>query len=138
MRKRLQVKDAKIVVPEKAVLRHCINYLITKGYEPGVDFGRVNTAGTYDAKIKCYRRNPWLLLGMPDIMGFRKTEIMGGGRTIDYTMMPVQLYKMFVIECKSATGKLSTKQESWRDKFVATGGMYILARDVDDLVKAGL
>ena len=135
MGRRVQVKDGKIVVPEKVVLRQCLNYLTSRGYEPGVDFGRVNTAGTYDAKIECYRRNPWLFTGMPDIFGFKKTGVERivsppiGNSTVFYSL------RMFAIECKSAKGKLSSQQEAWRDKFIASGGLYILAYSIDDISK---
>lgn len=37
------------------------------------------------------------------------------------------------IECKSDTGKLSEDQEAWRDAHEADGGIYVVARSIDDL-----
>lgn len=37
------------------------------------------------------------------------------------------------IECKSDTGKLSALQEYQRDEIIKSGGIYILARSVEDV-----
>jgi hypothetical protein len=48
------------------------------------------------------------------------------------------LYGVLVgIEVKGAKGKLSVEQEAWRDKIEGAGGVWILARSIDDVV-AGL
>lgn len=40
------------------------------------------------------------------------------------------------IEFKSDTGKLRPEQGAWRDMFVSRGGLYVLAREEEDVAKA--
>jgi len=48
------------------------------------------------------------------------------------------LYGVLVgIEVKGAKGRLSPEQEAWRDKIVKAGGVWILARSIED-VEQGL
>lgn len=43
------------------------------------------------------------------------------------------------IEVKTSTGRLRVEQERWRDAFQARGGIWVLARSVDDaLMGVGL
>ena len=45
---------------------------------------------------------------------------------------------IYFIEVKSATGKLSKDQKDFKDQVEGAGGYYIIARSVDDILKAGL
>ena len=56
------------------------------------------------------------LLGSPDIIGMTK-----GGR-------------FFGIEVKSATGKMSESQKHFAAQCMLSGGLYILARSLDDVL----
>jgi len=40
------------------------------------------------------------------------------------------------IECKSKTGRLTQEQVAWRDMILRHGGLYILARSLDDVAAA--
>ena len=42
---------------------------------------------------------------------------------------------IYGIEVKSPKGKMSESQKDYEERFVAAGGVYILARDVDDVIK---
>lgn len=61
------------------------------------------------------KKNP--MKGFPDIAGIGRN---GLGR-------------MFVIEVKTKTGRLSPEQEKWRAVLEAKGVIYILARSLDDV-----
>ena len=39
------------------------------------------------------------------------------------------------IECKTGRGRLNPDQIKWRDKFESVGGLYLVAREADDLKK---
>lgn len=41
--------------------------------------------------------------------------------------------RMIGVECKSAVGRLRPDQIRWRDAFESRGGLYILARRVEDI-----
>lgn len=44
----------------------------------------------------------------------------------------------FGIEVKTATGKMSAEQLIMQNRIVTSGGLYILARSLDDVINAGL
>lgn len=41
--------------------------------------------------------------------------------------------KVYGIEVKAASGKLSDMQKDWGDRFSQSGGVYIVARSIDDI-----
>ena len=87
-------------------------------------YGRVNTMAVpvvVRGRIKAYRKNPYIFLGMPDIMGFRTSEKDDGFVT------------PFAIECKQGDEVLRTAQGIFKDYAVRAGYIYILARDLDDV-----
>lgn len=45
----------------------------------------------------------------------------------------VQNGKVYGIEVKADTGKLSDMQKDWGDRFSQSGGVYIVARSIDDI-----
>ena len=101
-------------ISESAVLRTCLDYLRIRGHL----VSRINN-GAFETRrggfVHC-TDTP----GIPDIMGI----------TIDG--------KALAVECKSEKGRLSKSQEIYRAAFVARGGLYVLARGIDDLTEAGL
>lgn len=66
-----------------------------------------------------FRKNT--MTGFPDIAG----------------IIPNSDGRLFVIEVKRPSGRLSPEQEKWRDSLSRRGVLYILARSVED-VKAAL
>lgn len=93
-------------------------------------FGRVNTGGV-PAMAKNewgawkpsggWRGNPYNFLGKPDIEGF--TNWLRG--------CPLDAPKHFVIEVKASGKKLKPHQELYRKWFELSGGLYILADNVE-------
>ena len=51
-------------------------------------------------------------------------------------MLKVPRGVLLSVECKSSTGKLSADQAAFRDAVLKDGGMWILARSVDDVMQA--
>lgn len=101
---------------ESAIQRMILEWLLQRG----IFCWYVKTVGTFDSKIGGFRRPPWYYRkGVPDIHGF----IEG---------IP------FVIEVKSATGRLSPEQIKFRNDFLrnALEGIHIVARSVEDVERA--
>lgn len=44
--------------------------------------------------------------------------------------------RLLAIECKSAKGKQTAAQEDFEDAITAAGGLYILARTLDDIAES--
>jgi hypothetical protein len=99
---------------ERDVLRACLNYLRIKNHF----VIRVNN-GAFQTK-----KGGWVrctdILGVADIIGL----------TFDG--------KPLAVECKSKTGKLSDFQEAFRNAWQERGGLYVLARNIEDLQEGGL
>lgn len=63
------------------------------------------------------------------------------GRVIKYGLkgssdiIAVRNGKLICVECKSASGRMEPEQKLFRDRIQEKGGIYILARSVDDLEK---
>ena len=111
----------------------------TRGYYGG----RCNTVGIWDAKKDTYRKNPYAFNGMPDIMcvASKFDELDDKFKPIDYNTFQAGYENTWwiVIEVKSAKGKLSHKQEMFKWYWESCRRhIYILARDIDDILKAGL
>lgn len=87
--------------------------LIEFGSRPTLRLWRVNT-GAALGRAGFVRFG---LPGMADISG-----IMQGGRRIE-------------IECKTATGRQSPEQKRWQAMIEKFGGLYVLARSVEDVGK---
>jgi len=99
---------------EKDVLRGCLDYLRIRHHL----VARINN-GAFETKgggwIRCTD-----VPGIADIIG-----VTFDGRAL-------------AVECKSNKGRLSKAQEIFRAAWIARGGLYVLARSVDDLQEAGL
>lgn len=100
---------------EAQVLRSICLYLKMKNRF----FWRAPNVGIYDAKRKAYRVPQFVIKGVPDIF-----------------CMAFNIW--YAIECKSTTGKQSLDQKYFQEKFTKHGGVYIIARRIEDLQKAGL
>jgi len=100
--------------PESAVLRACLQYLRLRRHL----VSRINNGAFLSARggfVRC-TDTP----GIPDILGI----------TFDG--------KPLAVECKSEKGKLSKAQEIYKAAWIARGGVYVVARSVEDLKEAGL
>lgn len=98
----------KIFVRESLVLQACLGWLYHKGC-----FTWRNNSGVLRDK----KNNPirFGLNGSADIIGMTPNG------------------RFLAVECKSERGQLSEPQERFRDRVLASGGIYIVARSTDDL-----
>lgn len=98
--------------PESPIVYTCLKWLLDNGYY----VWRNATGG-------CKAGNRWLhfgLKGSGDIIGMTRS-----GRFLS-------------VEIKTATGVLRPEQATFMERVRAHGGMAIVARSVEDLVKEGL
>jgi len=100
--------------PESAVLRACLDYLRIRGHL----VARINN-GVFKTERGRYVKSTDIP-GASDIMGI----------TIDG--------KGLAVECKSEKGRLSKSQEIFKAAWIARGGIYVLARGIEDLQANGL
>jgi len=100
--------------PESAVLRACLDYLRLRGHFVfRVNGGAFETArGGY---VRCTD-----ISGVADIIGVTKNG------------------KALAVECKSKTGKQAATQKAFETAWTERGGVYVLARSIDDLQANGL
>ena len=86
----------------------------------GLFFWRQNTAPTYQKDRQVYRKMPkFARKGVGDILLLHKG--------------------LFVcIECKSAVGRQSEPQKEFQEDVEKNGGLYIIARSVDDVIQGVL
>lgn len=102
----------KIVIPEKIIQKQILQFLTAYG----IFVFRVNVYGIYSQKFQGYRKlPPFSMRGMADILG-----ILPGGRFL-------------AIEVKTTKGKQSIWQKHFEDLVKRAGGIYILARSVNDV-----
>ena len=100
---------------EKDIQLAICKYLKIKGHF----FWRNNNTPIYDATRKCFRRMPlFSLKGIPDIILIKSV--------------------FYGIEVKTITGRLSQEQADFGKELVIHGGIYIVARSVDDIIECGL
>ena len=106
--------------PEGAVLRACLDYLkLSK-----IAAWRINTMGT-PIPSQPGRFRPAPSVGIADIVGIGEAQYIGGkGPPI-----PVPL----AIECKAAKGRQSPAQAVFAKSWEKAGGVYIIARSVEEL-----
>lgn len=111
-----EYRPIKPKVKESAILNACIRWL----WSSGAFVWRNNTGGTH----KSYERKDGstahyhIKFGYPgsaDILGMNKHG------------------RFLAIECKAANGKLSEQQERFREYVERHGGVYLVARSLDDL-----
>jgi hypothetical protein len=99
---------------EAAVLRSCLDYLRLRG-------------------VVCWRQNSG---GLPTPGGgfMRSTDINGVADIIG--LLPSG--RFLAVECKSDRGRQSEAQRDFQAMVEGSGGLYLIARDIQDLVRAGL
>lgn len=98
--------------PEKVIQKLILNYLAANR----IFVFRVNTMGVYDQRRKTYRQlSGFSLRGVADILG-----IMPGGRFL-------------AVEVKAAKGRQSPDQKHFEELVKRAGGIYVLARSIDDV-----
>lgn len=98
--------------PSEADIMHAI--LLTVGSRPDVRLWRNNVGAAHIT-------NRWMrfgLKGSSDLLG-----LLRGGRFL-------------AIEVKSATGKQSPAQRAFQKTITRFGGLYVLARSIDDVTEA--
>jgi len=100
--------------PERDVLDACLKYLGARGYHA---FFRVNNGAFKTERGGFFRSTN--RKGVADIIGVHN------GRA-------------YAIEVKSDTGRQSQAQIDFMDDWQNEGGVYVLARSVEDLREAGL
>ena len=42
--------------------------------------------------------------------------------------------RLLAVECKSPTGRISPQQEAFGERIKAAGGVYVMARSIDDII----
>lgn len=106
---------SKLKISEANVKIAVYQYLTTKNYF----WWPSKTVGVYSAKRGCRLKDPWLRLGVSDIL------MLWGGA-------------LFAIELKGSHGYQSKAQKEFEAKIKSEGGIYLLVRSIDDLQRAGL
>ncbi|MCC7015028.1 MAG: hypothetical protein IT454_20865 [Planctomycetes bacterium] len=92
------------------------NILLTFGSRPGLRIWRSNVLVARDQSGRVVRAG---VKGQADISGI----LAPSGRRIE-------------IECKTAAGRQSPEQRRWQAMIEKYGGIYVLARSVDDVERA--
>src|SRR5262245_17354773 len=101
---------------ESEVQAAICDYLTLKGYL----FSRTNNTPTYDSKRGVYRAMPkYTRKGWPDICLIKQGTFYG-------------------IEVKSDVGRLSPEQQELGREIEQKGGVYVVARNIDDVQRAWL
>ncbi len=118
MRIHCSTKNAKIKTSEAHVLKSICMYLKLRGYF----FWRAPNVGVYDQKRRVFRTPQFVMKGVPDIF------------CMAFPNAPV----WFAIECKSTIGRQSPDQKYFQQQFEKYTGVYLLARGIEDVQKAGL
>lgn len=96
-------------------IQTCILVWLTK---KGFYCWRNNSTGIYDERTRAFRKKigPGQVLGTADIIGILPTG------------------RLFAVEVKSATGKVSAHQEKFGENIRANGGLFLVARSLRDFV----
>ena len=99
---------------ESVVLRACLDYLRIKGHL----VARINN-WAFET-----RSGGWV----------RTTDIPGIADIIGVAING----KALAVECKASNGRLRKQQEIFKAAWIARGGIYVLAKGIEDLQEAGL
>lgn len=110
------VNKLKTTTPEKEIQKQCLQWLKIKR----VRVWRNNT-GSVQKEYKGKKR--FIRFGEPGISDILGIAPDGSGR-------------FMAIETKAATGKLSEDQQAFLDNVTQEGGIAIVVRSLDDLIKA--
>lgn len=108
-----------MATPEGKIQKEILTFLKRKG----VFCWRNNNGALYDKNINNgfggYRSNPYALPGVADILG----------------IMPDQTGRFLAIEVKGPKGRQSSAQILFERRVKSLGGVYILAKSVEDVNK---
>lgn len=109
---------------ESKIVTACCDYLRAKKHF----FWRQNSSGVFRTfkdgrQAWCAARDS--MRGIPDIFVLSKEEL---------SVFPC----IFAIEVKTDVGRQSPEQKEFQKQWEKRGGVYLLARSIDDLMKAGL
>jgi hypothetical protein len=99
---------------EAAVLRSCLDYLRFRG-------------------VACWRQNSGALV-TPGGGFLRAADINGVADIIG--LLPSG--RFLAVECKSSRGRQSEAQRAFQAMVEGSGGLYLIARDIEDLKREGL
>lgn len=92
--------------------KHVLKILDLKGFKAW----RNNTTGVYDPTKKIFRRNPALLKGVPDVLGYHKKTAL-----------------FICVEVKSGKDKLSQEQINFLNDVKLSGGLQFVIHNMDDI-----
>lgn len=98
-----------MATPEGKIQLEILKYLRSHGV-----FCFRNQPSTYNHKLGIYQSNPYVMKGTPDIIAIINGKFVG-------------------IEVKTKTGKMSADQVLFKKRLEANGGVYVLARSVDNV-----
>ena len=96
---------------EADIQRGCLDLLRLKGYF----CMKINTTGIYVKARDTYIKNP--NVGCADILAFKKDK------------------PNLAVEVKTKKGVQSDSQVGWQKEWERSGGVYVLARSLDDVLK---
>ena len=102
-----------------ALTTSIIRYLNASGYK----VWRNNTSGVFDPVRKVFRRNPALLKGVPDIIGYRKPD--------KSHFFPIPIF----VEVKTGRDKLSPHQQIFAEDAIKHRCIYMCVRTWDEFEK---
>lgn len=97
---------------ERDIQLHILKYLASIG----AYCGKTKTTGIFDPRRRCFRTDPYLFRGYPDISGFHNR-------------------KMFFVEVKAGKNKQSNEQKMFEQYCDEAGITYILAYCLEDVTK---
>lgn len=111
----MKIKKAKLPpTSANALTQQALRVLTLKGYV----VWRQNNGAVWDPKKRLFRKNKSSLLGVPDILGYHK------GTAV-----------VIAAEIKAGKDKVSPEQERFLASVKASGGIALVIRNSDDLVK---
>ena len=97
-----------------ALTQSILRYINLSGWKAW----RNGNHAVFSRKRNAFMKNPTTLLGVPDIIGFRKSDA-----------------KFIAIEIKIGKDKLSPYQKVFIDQLKVSGGVVIVAKDFDSFQK---
>ena len=105
---------AAVKTREADVLKACLSYLRLRGHLA------IRINGGVAITVSSNRLRCTDTPGCADILGLSRDG------------------RFYAVECKSSSGRQSAEQKEFEKDCVSRGGLYVLARSVDDLKEAGL
>ncbi len=118
-------KVLKLAISEKDVQKQILDYLKIRG----VFCWRNQTTGIYDPTARRFRKNSGMN-GVADVLGVLPQDFCNH---FEAGHSYVKVGRFLAIEVKAAKGKQSLEQFAFQKAVEENGGLYILARSVDDV-----